>query len=74
MKTKIIEIDLTPKQISLLKKFLASHKIMCDNKTEFGLVAEPKIDKKVLFIRLLSVSEYEKVNRFFQKLGLYNYV
>ena len=74
MVNKILNIPLTKQQISLIKKFLLRHKIKCDNKNQFGLIAEPKIDKEKLIIRLLSIAETGKVDKFLQRNGLYNEV
>ena len=71
MKNKKLDIKLTPKQISQIKKFLAKHKIMCDGRTNFGLICYPSTNDWLLKICLLSVNEWYKINKFFEKLGLY---
>ena len=69
--SKKLHLVLTNGQIVSLKKFLLTHKIKCDGKIEFGLIAEPKITRRELIVRLLSISEYNKIDKYFQRLGLY---
>jgi len=72
MADKTIEIKLTSKQIGTIKKFLAQHKIKCDGQKEFALIAEPKMMRECLFIRLLSTAKWHKLDKFFNKEGFYN--
>lgn len=71
MKTKKLTIKLTKNQLAIITKFLLSHGIKQDGKTQFGLLGEPKVMKKDLVIRLLSISETQRIDTLFEKMGLY---
>lgn len=71
MKNRTLTIKLNKKQISLIRAFLLEHNIKCDFKTRFGLIAEPRINKDELVVKLLSVNETVKLNKIFKKMGLY---
>lgn len=72
MKSKILKLKLTDNQLKLIRKFLLGHKIKCDGNNPFGLVAEPKIDSKKVVVRLLSIKQTIKLDKFFEKLKLYD--
>ena len=72
MKSTKLIFPMSGEQMRKLKRFLLKHKIKCDGKTEFGLIAEPKIDNREFIIKLLTSLQYKKVDKFFQKEGIYN--
>ena len=66
-----ILIPMTNRQVKLLKSYLLKVGIKCDGMREFGIIAEPRITKKELNVKVLSISQFNKLDKIFRKMGFY---
>ncbi len=66
-----ILIPMTSNQVKSLKSYLARLGIKCDGKKEFALIAEPRLLKKELNVKVLSINQFNKLDRIFKKMGFY---